>query len=93
MSGASPLHTDFWGILYDWQTIIAGFLALAAAAWGARTAYRIGNAQIAAVEQRDRLQAKALAAAVLPEILELRAHYERAMGVIRQDFLKINLRT
>jgi hypothetical protein len=50
MSGASPLHTDFWGILYDWQTIIAGLLAIVAAAIGARAAYRIGNAQIVAAD-------------------------------------------
>ena len=48
MSCASPLHTDFWGILYDWQSIIAGIFAIVAAAIGAIAAYCVGNAQIAA---------------------------------------------
>jgi hypothetical protein len=85
MSCPSPLHTDFWGILYDWQTIIAAFLALGAAAWGARTAYRIGNAQIAAAKQKDQLQAKCLAVAIFPEIGQLRAHRDTAMNIVRQE--------
>jgi F0F1-type ATP synthase membrane subunit c/vacuolar-type H+-ATPase subunit K len=89
MSCASPLHTDFWGILYDWQSIIAGIFAIVAAAIGAIAAYCVGNAQIAAAEQKDRLQARSLAVAILPEILQLRVHHERAKSVIHQELPKI----
>jgi hypothetical protein len=89
MSCTSPLHTDLWGILYDWQTIIAGILAIVAAAIGARAAYSIGNAQITSAKQKDRLQAKALAVTILPEIIQLRVDHAAAMSIISEDVRKI----
>ena len=89
MSCTPPFHTGFWGFIYDWQTIIAGFLAIGAAIIGAIAVYRVGNAQMAAAKKKDRLQAKSLAVAILPEILQLRVHHDRAMDIVHQEFPKI----
>jgi F0F1-type ATP synthase membrane subunit c/vacuolar-type H+-ATPase subunit K len=90
MSCAPPFHTGFWGFIYDWQTLIAGFLAIGAAIIGAIAVYYVGNAQMAAVRKRDRLQAKSLAVAILPEILQLRVHHDRAMDIVHQEFPKLH---
>jgi hypothetical protein len=89
MSYTTPLHTDLWGVLYDWQTIIAGFLAVIAAAIGAGAAYHVGNAQIAATKQKDQLQAKSLAVVILPEIVRLRAHLKGAIDIVHQELPKL----
>jgi hypothetical protein len=83
------------GVLYDWQTLIAGLLAIAAAVIaaviGARAGYRVNNAQLAAAKQKDRVQARCLAVAIFPELLQLQLSPKRATEVINQEFPKIKV--
>lgn len=81
-------YTGLWKVLYDWQTIITGALAIVAAGIGATAAYRVGNIQVAAAKQKDRLQARCLAVAVLPELLTLRVLHERATKIISEVWPK-----
>jgi len=77
-------YTGFWKLIYDWQTIIAGALALIAALIGAKAAYQVGNSQMLASKNRDQLQARCLAVAVAPEIMQIKADFERATKVINE---------
>jgi hypothetical protein len=79
-----PDYTGCCKLLYDWQTLIAGGLAIVAAIIGAIAAYRVGHAQIAAARQRDRLQARGIVVGVYPELLELQVPHDRASKVIGQ---------
>jgi hypothetical protein len=82
-------------VIYDWQTIIAG----AAAVIGGLTAYVAGviqaratrkaaDAQIAADRKRDLQQAKCLAAAVIPALLQFRLQIDRATDFISSQIPK-----
>jgi len=77
-----PDYTGSLKLLYEWQTLAAGALAVLAAALGGGMAYRAGkiqakatqkaaNAQIAAAARKDRLQARGIAVAIYSDILEL----------------------
>ena len=70
--------------LYDWQTLIAGGLAVIAAIIGAIAAYRVGNAQVAAAKQKDRLQARGIVVGVHPELVQLQMRHKRAGNVMAQ---------
>jgi len=82
-------YARVWKLLYDWQTLIAGVFALVAAAVGAWAAYRVGNAQMTAAEQRDRLQGRCLAVAIYPELLELEVVHKRAIGMFADKVPKV----
>lgn len=86
-----PFHTGVWGFIYDWQTIIAGFLAILAAIIGAIAVYRVGNAQMATEKQKDRLRARSLAVGILPELLQLREQHCRASLIIFQELKNISV--
>jgi hypothetical protein len=73
-----PDYTGFCKLLYDWQTLLAGGLAIIAAVIGAIAAYRVGNAQITAAKQKDLLQARGIAVAIYSEILKLSVAIEDA---------------
>jgi hypothetical protein len=62
---APPANTivDF---LYNWQTLVAGALAIVAALIGAAAAYKVGNAQTEAARHRDRLQARGIVVGIYP---------------------------
>jgi len=47
-------NTGFWLLLYDWQTLIAGFLALIAGCLAAWTAFTAGQTQVAAAKEQTR---------------------------------------
>ncbi|MCF3948743.1 hypothetical protein [Acidiphilium iwatense] len=83
-----PDYSGVWKLLYDWQTIIAGVLAIVAAGIGAAAAYYVGNAQMKAAKQRDRLQARCLSVAIFPELLQLGVLHERATNIIADQFPK-----
>jgi hypothetical protein len=70
--------------LFNWQTLIAGGLAIVAAFIGAVAAYFVGNNQVAAAKQKDRLQARGIVVGVYPELLELQVAHERASNVMEQ---------
>ena len=82
-------YTGFLKLLYDWQTIITGGLAIVAAIIGAWAAYRIGNAQMAAAKRKDRLQAQCIAVAISPELLDFKVRHERASKIINEEFPKV----
>jgi hypothetical protein len=82
-------YTGFLKLLYDWQTIITGGLAIVAAIIGAWAAYCIGNAQMAAAKRKDRLQAQCIAVAISPELLDFKVRHERASKIINQEFLRL----
>jgi hypothetical protein len=77
-------YTGFCKLLYDWQTLIAGGLAIVAAIIGAIAAYRVGNAQVRVAKQKDLLQAHGIAVAIYPEILKLKLIIEDARQQLRQ---------
>jgi hypothetical protein len=79
-----PDYTGLCKLLYDWQTLIAGALAIAAAIIGAIAAYLVGHAQITAAKQRDRLQARGIVVGVHPELLQLQVLHDRASKVMAQ---------
>ena len=81
-----PDYTGFLKLLYDWQTLITGWLAIVAAIIGAWAAYYVGSAQMAAAKRKDRLQARCIAVAISPELLDLRVRYERASRIITEEF-------
>jgi hypothetical protein len=63
-------------------------LAVGAAAVGAWAAYRVGNAQVVAAKQRNRLQARCLAVAIYPEPLDLEVAHKRAIGMFADELPK-----
>ena len=77
-------YTGFCKLLYDWQTLIAGGLAVVAAIVGAIAAYRVGNAQVRVAKQKDLLQAHGIAVAIYPEILKLKLIVEDARKQLTQ---------
>jgi hypothetical protein len=74
--------------LFNWQTLITGGLAIVAALIGAGAAYYVGHTQIAAAKRKDRLQARCIAVAISPELLQLKVRYERARKIIADEFPK-----
>ena len=85
---ASTNYAGLLRVLYDWQTIITGGLAILAALIGGGMAYRAGviqakatqkaaNEQIGATARRDRLQARGIAVAIYSDILELAVTIEK----------------
>lgn len=82
----TPDYTGFWQLLYDWQTIITGALAIIAALIGALAAYSVGNSQLSAAKKKDNLQARCLAVAIAPELLQMRVAHERATKTISETF-------
>jgi hypothetical protein len=86
-----PQRNPIAGLLYDWQTLITGGLAIVAAIIGAWAAYYVGRAQLAAAKQKDRLQAHCLAVGIFPELLELEVRHRRATDIINQEFPKIKI--
>jgi hypothetical protein len=81
------VYTGIWKLLYDWQTIITGALAIIAALIGAVAAYRVGNIQLAAIKRRDHLQARCLAVGIAPELLQMRTDLERTKKLIDERLL------
>ncbi len=82
-------------VLYDWQTIITGGLAILAALIGGGMTYRAGviqakatqkaaNEQIAAAARKDRLQARGIAVAIYSDILELIIIIEKSRSRINE---------
>ena len=63
-----PDYSGFCKLLYDWQTLVAGGLAIVAAIIGAIAAYRVGNAQVRVAKEKDLLQARGIAVAIYSEI-------------------------
>jgi hypothetical protein len=49
----NPLYQGIWLLLYDWQTLIAGLLAVVAATAASFAAYRVGKSQVSAVEKQN----------------------------------------
>jgi hypothetical protein len=84
-----PDYTGCLKLLYDWQTLITGGLAIIAAIIGAWAAYRVGNAQMAAAKRKDRLQAQCIAVAISPELLDFKVRHERASKIISEEFPKV----
>lgn len=78
--------------LYKWQTLIAGALAIVAAVITAGAAYWVGNIQVAALRQKDRLQARGIVVGVYPELLELQIIHERAAKAM-EDWPSLKTRT
>jgi hypothetical protein len=85
----SPNYAGLLRVLYDWQTIITGGLAILAALIGGGMTYRAGviqakatrkaaNEQIAAAARKDRLQARGIAVAIYSDILELKIIIEKS---------------
>ena len=97
---ASTNYAGLLRVLYDWQTIITGGLAILAALIGGGMAYRAGviqakatqkaaNEQIAATAHKDRLQARGIAVAIYADILELEVTIEKTrmrVGEIARSF-------
>jgi hypothetical protein len=87
------VSTDTWKLLYDWQTIITGGLAILAAIIGGGMAYRAGviqanatrkaaDEQIAAVGRTEQLQARCIAVGIAPELDALRVAHESSSRMI-----------
>jgi hypothetical protein len=84
-----PLQRNpFETFLSNWQTLITGGLAIIAAIIGAGAAYHVGSAQMAAAKRKDRLQARCIAVAISPELLDLKVRHERASKIIAEEFPK-----
>jgi hypothetical protein len=79
-------YTGLWKLFYDWQTIFAGAMAILAAIIGAGAAYYVGHIQMAAAKEKDRSQARCLAVAVLPELLQLKMRHDRATKIVSEEF-------
>jgi hypothetical protein len=67
-------YTGVWKLLYDWQTIVAGALAILAAAIGGWMAYRAGSVQAKATRIAADLQVEASNA----QLAHLKAEKEEA---------------
>src|SRR5271165_392696 len=77
-------YTGFCKLLYDWQTLVAGGLAIVAAIIGAIAAYRVGNAQVRVAKEKDLLQARGIAVAIYSEILKLNITIKDARKQLHQ---------
>jgi hypothetical protein len=82
-------YTGCLKLLYDWQTLITGRLAIIAAIIGAWAAYHVGNAQMAAAKRKDRLQAQCIAVAISPELLDFKVRHGRASKIISEEFPQV----
>jgi hypothetical protein len=85
-------YTALWKLLYDWQTIITGPLAILAAVIGGGMAYRAGRIQAKATRTAADLQVAAMNAQLAhlkeeKEEAERRAHIDRQ----KQEIIKINV--
>jgi hypothetical protein len=89
-----PADLTWYKLLNDWQTIITGGLAIFAAIIGGGITYRAGvvqanetresaKRQIAAMNRKDRLQARVIAVGISPELLQLERAHGKAQQVIR----------
>jgi hypothetical protein len=92
---SSPNYAGLLSVLYDWQTIITGGLAILAALIGGGMTCRAGviqakatrkaaNEQIAAAARKDRLQARGVAVAIYSDILELKIIIEKSRTHINE---------
>jgi hypothetical protein len=83
------LFTD-WGSLFGGVfVLIAGVFAYAAGRIQASATRRAAADQIAETRRKDRLQAHCMAVGIYPEILKVRASYERAFDIIANAFPKM----
>jgi hypothetical protein len=80
--------TDF---LFNWQTLITGGLAIVAALIGAWAAYHVGSAQIAVAKRKERLQARCIAVAISPELLQLKVRMSGRARSSRRNFKRLRL--
>jgi hypothetical protein len=49
----------------------------------------VGNIQVAATKRKDRLQARCIAVAIVPELLDLKVQHERAVKIISEELPKV----
>jgi hypothetical protein len=66
--------------------MIGGVLALVAGVVAYFGAMRAANRQVAALRRRDRLQARGLAVAVYPELLEIQVAVDRTRNILAKNF-------
>jgi hypothetical protein len=84
-----PDYTGVWKVLYDWQTITAGALAIVGAGIAymagiiqARATREAADKQIAAVNRTEQLQARCIAVGVAPELEALKISHKNASRTI-----------
>jgi uncharacterized Rmd1/YagE family protein len=87
-------YTGLWKLLYDWQTIIAGALAILAALIGGGIAYWAGRVQANATRTAADLQVVAINAQLVhlkaeKEEVDQRENYDRQKREISQINLAI----
>jgi hypothetical protein len=83
-----PADLTVYKLLTDWGSFIGGGLALIAGVLAYIGARQAAAKQIAALSRKDRLQARSLAVAIQPELLQLKVRHERAMKIISEEFPK-----
>jgi hypothetical protein len=83
-----PPDLTLYKFLTDWGSFIGGGIALIAGVLAYIGARQAAAKQIAALSRKDRLQARSLAVAILPELLQLKVRHERATKIIGEEFPK-----
>ena len=80
-----PDDRHLYRLLTDWGGVIAGILALVAAAIAYRGALRSAREQMAANATKDNLQAECIAAGISNEIDHLKGDIARVRAIIREQ--------
>jgi hypothetical protein len=94
MNWTMPFGHDWYEVFRDMGSLIGGFLALLAGVGAyiagmvqAHATRQAADSQIAAIDRKDRLEARCIAVAIYPEIEVLKVRHERSSKIVQTEFV------